>query len=152
MSVARPRSSGMGTSFVIAGKSFRRRSMIKLSADERAALEHKGNVVLARPIEWPLPDRIPFMDRAYVDPGGTDVWGVGPYLKVPNVGREDEGEVVNRVFCPWGYPPDPLRALRRKIHMRLESVEIVRVVDAGWEWRLTVKAESPSNASERVGG
>ena len=130
----------MGTSFVIAGQSFRRRSIIKLSADERAALERTGTVVLARPVEWPLPERTPFMERAYVDPGGTDIWGAGPYLKVPNVGPEDEGEVVTRVFCPWGYPPDPLRTFRRNIHMRLERVEIIRVADAAWEWRLTAKA------------
>jgi hypothetical protein len=80
------------------------------------------------------------MQRAYVDPGGTDIWGAGPYLKVPNVGPDDGGEVVNRVFCPWGYPPDPLRAFRRNIHMRLERVEVVRVADAAWEWRLTAKA------------
>jgi hypothetical protein len=124
----------------IFGQSFRRRSIIKLSGDERAALECAGTVVLARPIEWPLPKRTPFMDRAYVDEGGTDIWGPGPYLKVPNVGLVGEDELVDRVFCPWGYPPLPLRAFRRKIHMRLERVEIVRVADSAWEWRLTAKA------------
>ena len=127
----------MGTSFVIAGRSFRRRSVVKLSAEERAALERTGTVVLARPVEWPLPGRTPFMERAQVDPGGTDVWGPGPYLKVPNVGADDAGEVINRVFCPWGYPPDPIRAFRRKIPMRLARVEIVRTAEAAWEWRLT---------------
>src|SRR5689334_12148259 len=112
----------MGTSFTIAGTTFRRRSIVKLSPDERSALARAGAVVLARPIEWPLPTRTAFMDRAYVDPGGTDVWGPGPYLKVPNVGPRDDGEVVNRVFCPWGYPPDPVRAFRRKIRMRIERV------------------------------
>jgi len=130
----------MRTSFLNAGRSFRRRSIIKLTADERAALECTGTIVLARPVEWPLPERTPFMDRAYIDPGGTCVWGPGPYLKVPNVGPDDEGELVNRVFCPWGYPPDPLRAFRRNMHMRLERVEIVRVAGAAWEWRLTAKA------------
>ncbi len=134
------RNPAMGTSFIIAGQSFRRRSIIKLSADERGALERTGTVVLARPVEWPLPERTPYMERAYVDPGGTDIWGAGPYLKVPNVGPDDEGEVVNRVFCPWGYPPDPLRAFRRNIHMRLERVEIVRVAGAAWEWHMTAKA------------
>jgi hypothetical protein len=130
----------MGTSFVIAGRLFPRRSIIKLSADERAALESVGMLLLTRPVEWPVADRTAFMDRAYVDPGGTDVWGAGPYLKVPNVGPDGDGEVVNRVFCPWGYPPAPLRAFRRNLRMRLEHVEIVRVADAEWEWRLTVKA------------
>jgi hypothetical protein len=130
----------MGTSFVIAGHRFRRRSIIKLSAAERATLERNGTVVLARPVEWPLPGRAARMDRAYVDPGGTDIWGPGPYLKVPNTGPGDEGEVVNRVFCPWGYPPAPLRAFRRKIRTRLERVEVVRVAHGVWEWRLRVKA------------
>jgi hypothetical protein len=130
----------MSSSFVIAGRPFKRRSVIKLSADERAAVERTGTVVLARPVEWPLPERTPLMERAYLDRGGTDVWGAGPYLKVPNVGPGDEGEVVNRVFCPWGYPPDPLRAFRRNIRMRLERVELVRVAEAAWEWRLTASA------------
>lgn len=130
----------MSTSFFIAGRPFRRRSIIRITVDERVVIERTGAAVLVRPIEWPLPERTAFMDRAYVDPGGTDVWGAGPYLKVPNVGSADEGEVVNRVFCPWGYPPAPLRAFRRKIRMRLERVEIARVADTAWEWRLSVKA------------
>jgi hypothetical protein len=139
----------MGTSFIIAGHSFRRRSIIKLSSDERATLECTGSVVLARPVEWPLSDRTPFMDRAYIDPGGTDIFGPGPYLKVPNVGTDGDGEVVNRVFCPWGYPRDPIRAFRRNVRMQLERVELVRVAEAAWEWRLTAKARQPNAAAGR---
>jgi hypothetical protein len=100
----------MGTSFVIAGRSFRRRSIIRLSADERAALERTGTVVLARPVEWPLSERTPLMDRAHVDPGGTDIWGTGPYLKVPNVGPTMKARSSTACSAHGGYPPDPLRA------------------------------------------
>ena len=130
----------MGASFVIAGRTFRRRSVIKLSLEERAALDLDGFVVLARAVEWPLPDRAALMDRAYVDHAGTDIWGPGPYLKVPNVGPGDADEVVNRVFCPWGYPPDPVRASSGKLRMRLEQVELVQVAPAAWEWRLKARA------------
>lgn len=129
----------MGASYEICGHKIRRRSIVKLAPEERAALESGGHVVLARPVEWPCPERVAFMDRAYPDPGGGD-WGPGPYLKVPNIAPGEE-EVVNRVFCPWGYPPDPVRAFRRKLRMRLECVDLVRVAPAAWEWRLTVKLD-----------
>ena len=73
--------------------------------------------------------------------GGAD-FGPGPYLKVPNREPGDDDpdfEVVNRVFCPWGYPPDPVRAFRRNLRMRLERVDLVQVAPAAWEWRLTVR-------------
>ena len=131
----------MGSWHVTGSQRIRRRSIIKLSPAERAALEHAGCVVLARPVEWPIPDRLAFMDRAYADTGGAD-FGPGPYLKVPNrEAGEDapDDEVVSRVFCPWGYPPDPLRAFRRNLRMRLERVDLVQVAPAAWEWRPTAK-------------
>ena len=102
-------------------------------------------MVVARPVEWPCPERLAFMDRAYHDPGGAD-FGPGPYLKVPNryPGDDDpDHELVNRVFCPWGYQPDPVRAFRRKLRMQLERVDLVQVAPAAWEWRLTVKRAAP---------
>src|SRR5262245_37982517 len=70
--------------YVIGGVRFYRRSLVKLSADERAALAAAGRAVLRRPVEWPLPDHTPDFARAYTDAGGTDIWGPGPYLKVPS--------------------------------------------------------------------
>lgn len=44
--------------------------------------------------------------ECWVDPGGTDVFGPGPYLHVP---YEKEGDqIVERVRCWYGYPPDQL--------------------------------------------
>ncbi|GMU20775.1 MAG: hypothetical protein AMXMBFR13_08710 [Phycisphaerae bacterium] len=131
----------MSSTYVVAGRTFRRRSIVKLSPEERDTLACTGTVVLARPVEWPIPDRTPLMDRAHVDPGGTDIWGPGPYLKVPNVGAGEDWEAVNRVFCPWGYPPDHIRGFRRKLRMRIERVDLVQTAPASWEWRLTVRVE-----------
>lgn len=39
-------------------------------------------------------------DKAWVDPGGT-VFGQGPYLHVPC-----KDGAAQRVFCPYGYPPE----------------------------------------------
>src|SRR4051812_4541566 len=94
---------------MIGGVRFDRRSLVKLSEDERAALAATGRAALRRPVEWPLPERTPDFARAYPDSGGTDIWGPGPYLKVPSRAAGEDWEPVNRVFCPWGYPPDRLR-------------------------------------------
>jgi hypothetical protein len=50
-----------------------------------------------------------------VDPGGTWLWGPGPYLKVPFRHVDDpweenpEEDTRDRVFCPYGYPEDGAR-------------------------------------------
>jgi len=65
-----------------------------------------------RPVLWKNSPLIPFMARAWVDPGGTDLFGPGPYLKVPchhledPVGRDFERTL--RVHSPYGYPGDRL--------------------------------------------
>ena len=73
----------MGSWYVMGTVRVRRRSIIKLSPAERDEPGRAGCVVVPRPVEWPIPDRLAFMDRAYPDPGGAD-FGPGPYLKVPN--------------------------------------------------------------------
>lgn len=65
-----------------------------------------------RPVVWRNRPLLAFMDRAWVDPGGTELFGPGPYLKVPcrhpedPVGRDCEREL--RVHSPYGYPGDRL--------------------------------------------
>ena len=125
--------------YMIGGVRFCRRGLVQLSAEERAALAASGRAVLHRLVEWPLPDRAPDFSRAYIDPGGTDIWGPGPYLKVPNRSAGEDWEPINRVFCPWGYPPDRLRASRSRVYLRIVAVELVRVAPAAWEWLLTVE-------------
>lgn len=52
--------------------------------------------------------------RAWVDPGGTALFGPGPYLKVPTAHPHDgwakkpEDDAVHRIHCPYGYPGDRL--------------------------------------------
>jgi hypothetical protein len=43
--------------------------------------------------------RMPYWDRAYLDPGGT-IWGPGPYLKLPYGDGAPKWEAVTRVFVP----------------------------------------------------
>ncbi len=125
--------------YMIAGIRLHRRSVIKLSADERAALAATGRAAVRRPVEWPLPDHTPDFARAYADPGGTDIWGPGPYLKVPSrIAGDDTSEPVNRVFCPWGYPPDRVRVTRSSVYLQLAAVAVARVGPAAWEWVLSV--------------
>lgn len=46
--------------------------------------------------------------KVHVDPGGTDVFGPGPYLKV-EVRRPGNGPSMHpRIYCPYGYPGDRL--------------------------------------------
>lgn len=35
-------------------------------------------------VDWPLDDGAPLFAEAFVDRGGTDLCGPGPYLEVPN--------------------------------------------------------------------
>lgn len=141
---------------MIGGVRFYRRSLVKLSVDERAALANTGRAVLRRPVDWPLPGRTPDFAGAYTDPGGTDIWGPGPYLKVPNrIHGDDDWEPINRVFCPWGYPPDRVRVARSATYLQLAVVELGRVGPAAWEWVLTlipwVKGEVQSEGAEPGG-
>jgi len=124
--------------YMIGGVRFYRRSLVKLSADERAALAAAGRAILRRPVEWPLPDHTPDFARAYTDAGGTDIWGPGPYLKVPSrIVGDDSSEPVNRVFSPWGYPPDRVRVAHSSTYLQLAAVELARVGPA-WGWILSV--------------
>ena len=129
----------MASQYYIGGFRFYRRSIIKLSAEERAQILAGGMAVLRRSVEWPLADRIPDFGRAYVDPGGTDIWGEGPYLKVPNRFPEGECEGVNRVFCPYGYPPDQLRIARAKSYLQITAIELEKSGETAWDWLLSVK-------------
>ncbi len=128
----------MARHFTIGGVRLYRRSLIKVMPEERQNLRTHGRAILRRPVEWPLPNRVPVFARAYIDPGGTDIWGPGPYLKVPNRAADEPDEVVNRVFCPWGYPPDRLRVARTSRYLRLLVVQLVRDEDR-WLWLLTVE-------------
>ena len=129
----------MARCYTIGGVKLYRRSLVKLSAAERTALAANGRAVLRRMVEWPLPDRTPDFAGAYTDPGGTDIWGPGPYLKVPNRSMGDAGwEAVNRVCCPWGYPPDRVRIFHSSAYLQLAAVELARIGPETWEWVLHV--------------
>lgn len=137
----------MAAWYMIGGVRFHRRCLVKLSADERAALARTGQVPLHRVVEWPLPDHTPDFSRAYTDSGGTDIWGPGPYLKVPSrIAGDESWEPVNRVFCPWGYPPDRVRVARSSQYLQLAKVELARVSLAVWKWVLTVDPWSAATA------
>jgi hypothetical protein len=142
--------------YVIDGVRFYRRSLIKLSANERAALAATGRAILRYPVEWPLADHAPDFARAYTDPGGTDIWGPGPYLKVPSrIVGDDRWEPVNRVFCPWGYPSDRVRIAHSSVYLQLTAVELARAGPAAWEWILSVipwvgATRQPSHAEPRT--
>jgi hypothetical protein len=62
-----------------------------------------------RVVKWSLKPLVPDFSKAWIDPGGTDIWGPGPYLKVPCEHPADgpDGR-VNRVFCPYGVAGDQL--------------------------------------------
>ena len=113
--------------------------MVKLDAEKRAGLAAAGRVRLRLPVEWPIARRIPAFGEAYADPGGTDFWGPGPYLKVPNYSKDPQHRLVNRVFSPWGYPPARVRVSRRAMYLQIDAVELERVGEAAWEWILTLK-------------
>jgi hypothetical protein len=133
----------------IGGVRFYRRSLVEPSVEERAALAISGRALLRRPLEWPLPNRVPDFSHAHTDPGGTDIWGPGPYLKVPNQPIGEDWEPIDRVFCPWGYPPDRLRVSHSQVYLQLAAVEPARIDQATWEWRLTVE---PWRQESRSGG
>ncbi len=127
----------MTRDYVIAGRTFRRRSILKLRPEDRATLAETGRVTARFPVEWPIPEYHPDMTKAFADEGKTDIWGAGPYLKVPN--RQGDNEVVNRVFCPWGYPPERLRLARSRTYLKIVGVALDRVGEAAWEWRLDLR-------------
>jgi hypothetical protein len=137
----------LAASFIIDGVRFYRRSLVKLSVGERVALTETGQATLRRPVEWPLPGREFDFSRAYTDSGGTDIWGPGPYLKVPNRWPRDTWEAVNRVFCPWGYPPDRLRVAHKSVYLRLMEVNLACTGPAASEWLLTVEPWQPDVVS-----
>ena len=63
-----------------------------------------------RVVAWPYKPTVPKWGKAWIDPGGTDIFGPGPYLKVPcDDPREhsDDG-VIRRVFSPYGEANDRL--------------------------------------------
>lgn len=87
----------------------------------------------------------PDLARAYTDQGGTSIWGPGPYLKVPNrIAGDDEWEPIDRVFCPWGYPPDRIRVAWSAVYLQLRTVELARVGPSSWEWVLHVSPWIPN--------
>lgn len=68
--------------------------------------------------------RSPIWKDAYVDRGGTDVFGPGPYLKLPCTG--DEGDMdditVHRVRPPGGYAN--------------QTVKVEQDADGVWWWNI----------------
>jgi hypothetical protein len=127
----------MAAAFLIAGQRIYRRSLVKLSPIERAALLASGRVNLRRPVEWPLSEKLFDFSRAYPDVGGA-LWGPGPYLKVPNWKPDDDWEAVNRLFCPWGYPPSRLRVAWSSVYLQLQAVNLHQIDTSTWEWVLSV--------------
>jgi|GEM_PF-5895019 len=126
--------------YTIGGIRFSRLSTMKLSAAERAEIARAGRTNLRRPVVWPLPDRTPDFARAYPDRGGTDIWGPGPYLKVPNVFIGDpDGKGVDRVFCPWGYPPDRVRVMWSGMYLQFAGVKLDHVRPDAWECEVAPK-------------
>lgn len=115
-----------------------RHSILKLGASEKSLLTSTGQAVLRRPVEWIIPHRLPRFEHAYVDEGGTEIWGPGPYLKVPDVDPSDGSAFIDRVFCPWGYPPRSIRVSYRKFRLNLLAVEVARSEPGIWEWLLRV--------------
>lgn len=135
---------------MIGGVRFYPDGLVKVSMTERVTFADTGLAELHRPVEWPLRDRTPDFSRAYTDPGGTDIWGPGPYLKVPSrITDNDDWEPVNRVFCPWGYPPDRVRIAWSSVYLQLTAVGLVRVGPAAWEWVLSVVPWVPAVASDQ---
>ncbi len=126
----------MAKQYLMAGHKIHRRSTISLSTAERAQLCESG-VTIVRALTWPpqLNDYEPNFDRAYVDPGQTEAWGPGPYLKVPNT--QCDAERISRIFCPWGYPPDQVRVSRHQTYARIDRVGLA-LKGAQWQWQLTL--------------
>jgi hypothetical protein len=125
----------------MAGRNSQHRRTITLTGVEREALEHDGQVVVRRPVEWPHAHRTPFFAEAYVDPGGTELWGPGPYLKVPDQDARDGEKYVDRVFCPWGYPTWRLRLMRSKLSLTVASLGLAKSGVGDWEWVISLRIE-----------
>jgi hypothetical protein len=136
----------MAAAYYIDGVKFYRRSLVRLSAAERQALATAGQVILRRPVDWPLPYAVPDFTRTYPDPG-YGLWGPGPYLKVPNPRAGEDYEPINRVFCPWGYPPVRLRVAHSRVYLRLADVTLVRTAPAAWDWLLTAAPWTPEDTA-----
>lgn len=141
----------MARHYIIGGERVRRRSIIKLSPDQRAALGTSKRTVVEQPVLWPISVGEPLFSDAYVDgdPTPRSLWGPGPYLKVPNLRRSLDGEwtAVNRVFCPWGYPPDRVRIAHRSEYVLLEQVELARRSASAWVWVLTLIPSGDAESS-----
>src|SRR4051812_8570374 len=108
---------------IIAGTRVRRRSVIKLTAAQRDALSVDRAITIDEQVVWPIASTVPLFDEAYVDPGGTPIWGPGPYLKVPNRflnAKDGDWIPTNRLFCPYGYPPARLRVSHRSVYVVVE--------------------------------
>ena len=136
----------MARYYIIDGHKFYRRSIIKLTSKEKNDFKKSGIFFIKRSLEWPLEYRIPDLKAAYIDKGGTDIWGSGPYLKVPNRNKNKEFyDSVNRIFCPWGYPPDRVRIARSKYYVQLITVEISCKDKDNWYWLLTMLPWKPND-------
>ena len=120
----------MSSYYLIDGNRVPIKTSINCSAEERNSLVENSRVELSRRVQWPLEYGNPNFSKAYEDPGETEIWGAGPYLKVPF----DDGAQC-RVFCPWGYPPRRIRINRHKTQMQMNKVELVRENDH-WLWIL----------------
>jgi len=107
--------------------------IIKLTGVGKFAVKNGKQVVVRVPVEWPFEYRKPYFAEAYIDKGGTPIWGFGPYLKVPNQDSRDGEKFVDRVFCPWGYPPRKLRVQRAPLSVDLISVGLERSESGVWE-------------------
>ena len=138
----------MARHYIIGGERVRRRLIIKLTSVQRAAIGAGQRIVVEESVVWPISIGEPLFNEAVVDgdPSPGSLWGTGPYLKVPNRRRNREGEwtAVNRVFCPWGYPPDRIRLAHRSDYVALEKVYLAQRGAAAWVWILTlIPAPSP---------
>jgi len=59
-------------------------------------------------------DRIVHWDRAFVDPGGTIPFGLGPYAKVPITLLTENGQPIDEITVRV-YPPERLRRRLAKL-------------------------------------
>jgi hypothetical protein len=124
--------------YLIAGQQIPLLEAIDLAPDEILTLERAGCVAISRPVAWPIASTVADLSQAYTDTGNTDIWGQGPYLKVPN--RTACGDLlVNRVFCPWGYPPDRISATPVGAFVKIASVSLSRH-GASWCWHIRLES------------
>jgi hypothetical protein len=128
--------------YLIAGRSFRRRETIELTPQELEDLRTRTATQVLRPVEWPLPDSIPHFQDAYLDPGGTPVWGPGPYLKVPNTNLDGE-RLTNRVFCPWGYTGNELRIDSTGSFATISDLSLAKAANSEWIWAIGITLKNP---------